>query len=74
MQTSVCITVALAKRDEFINQANRVGELVRLRLLTVADAADILHEAAVYNALTAEYGTDHIQQIMAQALAFEAAA
>ena len=74
LQTDVCITIALAKRDEFINQAHRLSELVRLQVLSIADAADTLQEAASYNSLTFEYGTDQIQQIMAQALGFEAAA
>ena len=74
LQTDVCITIALAKRDEFINQAHRLSELVKLRLLSVTDAADMLHEAATYNSLSFEYGTDHIQEIMAQALGFKAAA
>jgi hypothetical protein len=74
LQTDVCMSVALAKRSEFINQAHRLGDLVRFGRLSVADAADTLQEAATYNQLCFEYGTDQIQDIMAQALGFEAAA
>lgn len=67
LQTDVCMSVALAKRDAFIAEAQRVTELVRLGLLKKPDAADTLHEAAIYNQLYFEYGADHIQQIMAAA-------
>jgi len=68
LQTDICMSVALAKRDAFIAKAERVAELVRLCLLTKADAADTLHEAAMYNQLYFEYGADHIQGIMARAI------
>jgi hypothetical protein len=73
-QTEMCMNVALAKRDAFIAEAERVGDLVRLGLLARPTAADYLQTVAVYNALTFEYGTDAIQAIMAAALANEAAA
>jgi hypothetical protein len=72
LQADVCMTIALAKRDAFIDEAYRLAELVRLRVLPRAVAADYLHEAAVYNSLSFEYGADHIQGIMASA--FEEAA
>jgi hypothetical protein len=56
LQTDICMSVA------------RVAELVRLCLITKADAADTLHEAAIYNQLYFEYGADHIQGIMARAI------
>jgi len=65
LQTEICMSVALAKRDAFIAEAERVADLVRLGLLTKPEAADTLHEAATYNQLYFEYGTDHIQEIMA---------
>jgi len=68
LQVEVCMGIAMAKRDAFIAEAHRVSDLVRLKLLDRATAADTLHEAAVYNQLYYEYGQDHIQAIMANAL------
>lgn len=68
LQIEVCMSVAMAKRDAFIAEAFRIGDLVRLRVLDRATAADTLHEAARYNELYFEYGRDHIQQLMANAL------
>ena len=72
LQIDVSIKVALAKLAEFENQAYRIGDLVRLSILRRADAADMLHEAAIYNSLIFEYGADRIQKIIADA--FEATA
>jgi hypothetical protein len=74
LQTDICMSVALAKRDAFINESQRIADLVRLKVLPKPVAADYLHEAAIYNSLYFEYGTDHIQEIMAVALGSEAAA
>jgi hypothetical protein len=74
LQTDICMSVALAKRDAFIAEAERVAELVRLGLLTKPAAADTLHEAAIYNQLYFEYGADHIQAIMAATIGSGAAA
>jgi hypothetical protein len=73
LQTEICINVALAKRDAFIEEAQRMTEFVRLGFMTRATAADYLHEAAIYNQLYFEYGTDQIQSIISAALASEAA-
>jgi hypothetical protein len=70
LQIEVCMSVAMAKRDAFIAEAYRIGDLVRLRVLDRATAADTLHEAATYNELYFEYGRDEIQEIMASALDF----
>lgn len=67
LHADVCMSVALAKRDAFIAEAQRVAELVRLGLLAKAVAVDMLHETAIYNSLYFEYGTDQIQEIMAHA-------
>jgi hypothetical protein len=72
LQAEVCMNVALAKRDAFIAEADRMAEFVRLGLITRAMAGDYLHEAAIYNRLCFEYGADAIQGIMSAA--FEAAA
>jgi hypothetical protein len=72
LQTEICMNVALAKRDAFIAEAERLAEFVRLGFITRAVAADYLHEAALYNQLIFEYGADHIQAIMAAALDGEA--
>ena len=68
LQTEICMNVALAKRDAFIAEAQRVAAFVRLGFITRTVAADYLHEAAIYNQLTFEYGTDAIQAIMSAAL------
>jgi hypothetical protein len=73
LQTEICMSVALAKRDAFIAEAQRVGEFVRLGFITRAVAADYLHEAALYNSLIFEYGADAVQAIMSAALESEAA-
>lgn len=70
----VCTYVATAKLAAFQEQAARCGELFHLGLIQRAEAADILHEAAVYNGLGVEYGADRIQGIIAAAFAREAAA
>ena len=74
LQTEICMTVALAKRDTFIEEAHRAAEFVRLGFITRAVAADYLHEAAIYNQLCFEYGADAIQAIVAAAFNSEAAA
>jgi len=74
LQTELCMNVALAKRDAFISEAQRMAEFVRLGFITRAVAADYLHEAAIYNQLIFEYGADAIQAIVAAALDSEAAA
>ena len=68
LQTRVTMAVATAKYDEFGIQAFNVGELVRLKLLGRAEAADLLHEAAIYNSLIFEYGADAIQLLMSDGL------
>jgi hypothetical protein len=72
LQADICMSVAVAKRDAFICESRRLADLVRLKVLPRAVAADYLHEAAVYNSLFFEYGCDHIQEIMA--VAFEGGA
>jgi hypothetical protein len=72
LQIDVNIRVALAKISEFENQAYRLGDWIRVGQMTRAEAADILHEAAIYNSLVFEYGADRIEKIMADA--FEATA
>jgi hypothetical protein len=67
------MNVALAKRDAFIAESQRLADFVRLGLITRTIAADYLQEAAVYNSLTFEYGTDAVQAIMAAALSEVAA-
>jgi hypothetical protein len=74
LQTEICMNVALAKRDAFVAEVQRMAEFVRLGFLTRAAAADYLHEAAIYNQLYFEYGTDQIQKIVAAAFESEAAA
>jgi hypothetical protein len=73
LQSSVCMTIANAKFYAFIAEAERMAEFVRLGLLTRATAADVLHTAAVYNALCAEYGTDRLQKIITTAFDCEVA-
>jgi hypothetical protein len=62
------VAIANAKIAEFQNQAYRAEELVRIGLLRKPEAADILHEAAIYNSLIFEYGQDLIQKIMAEGI------
>ena len=72
LQTEICMNVALAKRDAFIAESQRMAEFVRLGFITRPVAADYLHEAAIYNQLIFEYGADAIQAIVSAA--FEVAA
>jgi hypothetical protein len=74
LQTDICMRVALAKREAFICESERMADLVRLKMLPKTIAADCLHEAAAYNSLYFEYGADHIQKIMSAALGIETAA
>jgi hypothetical protein len=74
LQAEICMNVALAKRDAFIAEAQRMAEFARLGFITRTVAADYLHEAAIYNQLIFEYGADAIQAITAAALDSEAAA
>lgn len=73
-QTAICMNVALAKLNAFAEEAYRAADDVRRGVVTKADAADGLHEAAIYNQLYFEYGTERIQQIMADAFLIEVAA
>ncbi len=73
LQAEVCMNVANAKFNAFVVEAYRLAEFVRLGLLSRATAADYLYEAAVYNQLNFEYGTDAIQAIIADAFKCEAA-
>src|SRR6266404_3329131 len=68
LQMDFNVAIANAKIVEFENQAYRAGGLVCLGLLDRAEAADLLHEAAIYNGLILEYGQDRIQRIMAQGI------
>jgi hypothetical protein len=74
LQTEICMNVALAKRDAFITEAQRVADYVRCGFLSRATAADYLQAAADYNSLSLEYGVDDIQKIMASAFDSEVAA
>ena len=74
LQTEICMSVALAKLDAFMAEAERMAEFARLGFVTRAVAGDYLHEAAIYNQLYFEYGTDHIQGIISAAFASEAIA
>ena len=73
LQTQTCMAVANAKLYAFEVEAERLAELVRMELIPRTVAADYLNTAAVYNALHYEYGSDHVQSIMAAAFS-EAAA
>ncbi len=68
LQAEVCMNVANAKYYAFAAECERVAEWLRLGFLNRQTAADYLHEAASYNQLYFEYGTDRIQKIMADAL------
>jgi hypothetical protein len=72
LQTEIAINIANAKYQAFIVEAERMAEFARLGFITRTTAADYLHEAAVYNSLIFEYGTDRIQAVVAEA--FEVAA
>ena len=61
-------TIATAKIAEFEHQRYRLGDIVKIKLLTRPIAADVLHEAAVLNGLVGEHGEDVIQQIMVEGL------
>jgi hypothetical protein len=61
-------TIATAKIAEFENQAYRLGEIVKVKLLNPPMAADILLDVAVSNGLVREHGDDVIQGIMADGL------
>ena len=49
LQTEIILNVALAKRDAFIFEAERMTDFIRLGFVTRAVAADYLQAAAVYN-------------------------
>lgn len=51
LQMDFNVAIASAKIAEFENQAYLAGDMVRMGLLRRADAADLLHEAAIYNSL-----------------------
>jgi hypothetical protein len=74
LQAQACMNVANAKLYAFEVEVDRLAEFVRLGLITRAMAADYLNTAAVYNQLDYEYGTDHVQSIMASAFADRVAA
>jgi hypothetical protein len=50
------------------NQAYRLGDFVKVRLVGAGDAADILQECAFANNLTNEQGIDAIEMIIARGL------
>jgi hypothetical protein len=68
LQIDACMYVATAKIVAFEDQAHRLGEMVRLNLLSRRDAADALQAIAVYNSLPFEYGQDRVQTIIAEGL------
>lgn len=74
LQTDICMSIANAKYYTFIDEAGRLAKLIRARMLSAADAADCLHEAANYNALYMEYGVDQIQGVMAEMFGLDEAA
>jgi hypothetical protein len=61
-------SIATAKICEFENQAYRLGDIVSVKLLTRAAAADVLFYAADGNGLRFEHGDDVIQEIIARGL------
>lgn len=61
-------TIATAKIAEFENQCYRLGDIVRIKLLSRPIAADILRDAAVSNGLVREHGDQVIQAILAEGL------
>jgi hypothetical protein len=61
-------TIATAKIAEFENQCYRLGDIVKIKLLSPPIAADILLDAAIASGLVHEHGDDVIQQIMAEGL------
>jgi hypothetical protein len=73
LQSEVAMNIANAPFFAFQDEAQRMAEFVRLSLLTRAEAADILHTAAVYGSLYCSYGRDRIQNVMAAALESRAA-
>jgi hypothetical protein len=74
LQAEVCMNVANAKYYAFADEAARMAHWVRLGVVQKQVAADCLHEAAIYNQLAFEYGTDAIQAIMSAAFNSEVAA
>jgi hypothetical protein len=68
LQTEVCMSIANAKFYQFVFEAERLADFVRLGLITRAIAGEMLQEAANYNALAYEYGQDRVQHIMSAAL------
>ena len=60
--------IAVAKIAAFENQAYRLGDIVKTKLLSRPVAADVLHEAAVSNGLVHEHGDDLIQEILKEGL------
>ena len=73
LPAEVCMNVANAKYYAFADEAARMAHWVRLGVVQKQVAADYLDEAATYNQLYFEYGTDRIQGIVAAAFASEAA-
>lgn len=73
LQTELCMNVANAKYYAFADEAAKLAHWVRLGVIQKQVAADYLDEAARYNALYLEYGTERIQGVMAAAFACEAA-
>lgn len=61
-------TIATAKIAEFENQAYRLGEIVKLRLISRPVAGDVLYQAALSNGLVREHGEDFIQLLMSEGL------
>jgi hypothetical protein len=65
--------IACAKIVEFEFQAFRLGDVVKVKLLAPAVAADLLLDCAVANGLLREHGTDEIQKIISRGLNCEVA-
>ena len=67
LQTEVCMSIANAKHYQFIFEAERLADFVRLGHTRVM-AGDMLQEAAHYNSLVYEYGQDRVQSIISAAM------
>jgi hypothetical protein len=60
--------IATAKINELENQAYRLGDFVRVRLIGAAAAADILQECALANGLVHEHSDGFVQAIIVDGL------
>lgn len=68
LHREVAMIVANAPLTVFADQAYRLGEFVRLGLISRGEASELLKAVAIYNQLGHDYGPEFVRRIITDGL------